>query len=131
VPIPPVLANLTNATRDSTANLRFVDGSRPVVGALAYGPELGKPELVLNTKVHVGQYQFSDDGYLILYVGDVQYQTSAFNYVGSMHLFQTNNNIGPVIPMLDGVAELGPIVERTLFVSAPGATVPGMYLVKY
>ena len=81
--------------------------------------------------MHAGQYQFSDDGYVLLYVGNAVYQATAFNYVGSLQLFQTNNNIGPQTPMLDGVAELGPIGDRSLFVSAPGAMVPGMYFVKY
>jgi hypothetical protein len=131
VKIPPVMANLINATRDTTAGLRFVTQTRPVLGELAYAPTLTKPEIVLNQRVHAGQYQFSDDAYALMYVGDVQYQASAFNYVGTMHLSQTNNNINPIVPMLDGVAEIGPIVGRGAFVLAPGNAMPGLYFVKY
>jgi hypothetical protein len=127
----PVFANLTNATRDTATTLKFVTSTKPVTGALAYGPQLGQQELLVNDKVHFGQFQFSDDGYVLLYVGNATYQASAFNYVGSLQMFQTNNNVGPVVPMLDGVAEIGPIVDRTLFVSAPGAMTPGMYFIKY
>jgi hypothetical protein len=131
VPVQPVIANLTNAARDTTANLRFVTNTRPVLGALAYGPAVGAPEIVLNQKVHAGQYQFSDDGYVLMYVGDAQYLSGAFNYVGSLQMSQTNNNVNPVVPMLDGVAEIGPIVGRGAFISAPAASPPGMYFVKY
>jgi hypothetical protein len=131
VPVAPVIANLTNAARDTTANLRFVTTTRPVLGALAYGGTLGQPEIVLNQRVHAGQYQFSDDGYVLMYVGDATYQATAFNYVGAMQIAQTNNNVGPMVPMLSGVAEIGPIVDRGAFVSAPGAATPGMYFVKY
>ena len=105
--------------------------TRPVLGELAYAPALGKPEIVLNSRVHAGQYQFSDDGYVLMYVGDAKYQASAFNYVGSLQMSQTNNNVGPIVPMLDGVAEIGPIVGRGAFVLAPGNAMPGLYFVKY
>jgi hypothetical protein len=131
VTIPPVLANLTNAARDTSSGLRFVTSAAPVLGALAYAPGLGQPEIILNSRVHAGQYQFSDDGYVLMYVGDAQYQATAFNYVGSLQLSQTNNNVGPIVPMLNGVAEIGPIVGRGAFISAPGASPKGLYFVKY
>jgi hypothetical protein len=131
VPVAPVMANLVNAARDTTSGLQFVTQTRPVLGELAYAPALGKPEIALNSKVHQGQYQFSDDGYILMYVGDAQYQSKAFNYVGSLQMSQTNNNVSPTIPMLDGVAEIGPIEGRGAFVLAPGAAQPGLYFVKY
>jgi hypothetical protein len=130
--VQPVLANLTNAMRNNSTTLRFLnERARPVIGTLAYGPQLGQPEIAVADMVHAGQYQFSEDGYVLLYVSDAMYQATAFNFVGKLQLFQTNNNIGPTIPMLDGVSEMGPIADRGVFVAAPGAAMPGMYFVKY
>ncbi len=132
VPVQPVFANLTNAVRNTSTSLLFVNQSaRPVLGTLAYGEQIGQPELVVANNVQAGQFQFSDDGYVLLYVSDAQYQAKAFNFVGTLHLAQTNNNIGPVVPMLTGVSEMGPISERGVFVAAPGAATPGMYFVKF
>jgi hypothetical protein len=130
-PVPPLFANLTAAARDTSSAIKLVDSSRPVVGALSFGPVLGQPEVTLDPSVHAGAYGFSDDGYVLLYLGNAKYSTGSFNYVGSLQLFQTAFDVAPVTPTLDGVSELGPIVNRALFVNAPANATPGLYFVKY
>jgi hypothetical protein len=130
-PTPPLFANLTGAARDRSANVNIVNGTPPVTGALAFGRQLGGPELTINSNVHVGQFQFSEDGFLLLYVGDAKYNAKAFNYVGSLQVFQTTIDTHPTVPMMDGVAEMGPVSNGALFLSAPSAAMPGLYFVKF
>jgi hypothetical protein len=130
-PVPAIFSNLVNAARDTSANIKLVDSSRPVVGALAFGQGLGQPEVAIDPAVQAGRHQFTDDGRIIVYVGSAQYSAKSFNYVGKLQLFQTQFNTQPDVPMLDGVSELGPIGDRAMFVSAPAAPTPGIYLVKF
>jgi hypothetical protein len=128
-PPPPVLANLTGASLNTS--ITPIDGSKAVVGALAYGPAIRSTEAVLNSMVHSSAFAFSDDGYALLYAADAAYNSTARNYTGNLMLFETVLDINPSIPMLTGVSELGPIVSRTLYVNAPVAPTPGIYLVKF
>jgi hypothetical protein len=130
--IEPVFAHLTAATADFT--FRPIDDSRPIVGALAVGgADLldGGPELELSPKVHAGAFVASDDGYVIIYAGGATWSRIANNWIGKLAIHQTLVDTAPAAPMLDGVTELGPIVNRSLFVDAPMANPPGIYFVHY
>ena len=129
---PPVFAHLTNATANLA--LRPIDGTRPIVGTLAFGHAdllTGGAEAVLAANVRAGGFTLSDDGYVLLYIGASQFNKIAVGYVGSLGLFQTRVDVAPAMPVLDGVSELGPIVERSLFVDAPMANPPGIYFIHY
>ena len=130
--VPPIFAHLTNATGDLT--LHPIDGSRPIRGTLALGRAdllAGGAEQVLATNVRSGGFELSDDGYVLLYIGGAQFNRIAVGYVGSLGLVQTRVDVAPAVPMLDGVSELGPIVQRSLFVDAPMASPPGIYFIHY
>src|SRR5262249_11951918 len=122
-------ASLTGAVQDNSK--RLMNGGRPVVGALAFGPKLGQPEGPLNAQVHSGAFEFSDDGYVLAYAGDVTWSDNAENYVGALHLFSTLIEVHVATPSLANVSELGPIVGRAFFAIAPDAQVPGLYFVSY
>jgi hypothetical protein len=81
--------------------------------------------------VHVGGYRFSPDGYVLLYAGGATLNTDLQAYLGTLHLFQTLVDQAPVTPVLTGVSELGRVRDRAMFVAAPGATVPGVYFIRY
>lgn len=127
---PPVYAHLTGAV--ATPGYVAIDGSRSIVGALAFArADLTSGEQTLATGVKTGLFEFSDDGYALLYVDGVAFNRIANNWVGSLALFTTGVDIGAVTPKLDGVSELGPVVGRSLFVDAPMANPPGLYFVHY
>jgi hypothetical protein len=128
-PPAPVFANLIGTQR--TDNITPIDGSRPLAGALAFGPGVSSPEATVNGSVHTGSFSFSDDGYLLLYAADATYTDKLHNWVGHLAVFTTILDVAPSMPSIDGVSELGPIVNRSLFVNAPGASPPGIYYVKY
>jgi len=131
---PPIFAHLINAT--ANLGLRPIDGSRPILGALALGRAdflEGGAETQLATNVQSGRFELSDDGYVLVYAGGAQYSRIAVGYVGSLGLVQTRADVdvAAVVPALDGVSELGPIVQRSFFVDAPMANPPGIYFVHY
>jgi hypothetical protein len=131
---PPIFANLTSAKRmvDST-NLAYqpINSSPSVVGALAFGPSMLGPEGVLNPTVHDGTWRFSDDGYILAYAGDATWDDTAMNWVGKLVLQPTVVDTRPLEPNLTGVAELGPVVKRQMFVSAPRNAKPGIYFIAF
>jgi hypothetical protein len=118
--IPPVFANLTNSSRDFT--VRTINDARALVGSLSFGPRIGDPEGPLNPSVPSGGFQFTDDGYLLAFIGDAQWDNSLHTYTGNLQLFATVNDQGVAKPAIGGVSEMGPIVQRHLFVTAPSAT---------
>jgi hypothetical protein len=128
-PPRPVLANLTGVQRMKSTIP--VDGSRPLSGALAFAPLERAAEVTLNSSVHTGTFAFSDDSFVLAYAADAHYNPTALNWVGRLELFQTLEDVGLSPVSLDGVSEIGPIVNRAMFVSAPSAGVPGLYFVKY
>jgi len=134
VVVPPLFAHLTRATVD--VGRTMIDGSRPILGDLSVGRAdalAGGPEVVVGGGVQTGRFVLSDDGYELMFVGSATYNRIALGYVGTLGLFPTRADVdvSPVIPALDGVSELGPIVGRSSFVDAPAANPPGMYFVHY
>ena len=131
---PPIFAHLTRATEDAAE--RPIDGSRPIVGALALGRAdllAGGAETELAAGVQAGRFALSDDGYVLAFIGGAQYSRIAVGWVGALGLTQTRPDVdvAPVVPALDGVSELGPIVARSFFVDAPMANPNGIYFVRY
>jgi hypothetical protein len=129
---PPLFAHLSGAL--ATVDNRPIDGSRPIVGELSFARAdflASGGETALASGVHSGAFAFSDDGYALVYIGDSHFNRIVNQYVGSLALFTTGVDIGAVAPKLDGVAELGAVVARSLFVDAPMANPPGVYFVHY
>jgi hypothetical protein len=91
----------------------------------------GGAERLVAGDVKLGLFSFSDDGYVLVYVDGVKYSSKALNHVGKLRLAQTIVDTSPVVPKLDGVSELGQVVQRGLFVAAPAATPAGTYYVHY
>lgn len=121
---------LTAALDDSAAT-KTVDGSPKVLGALSFEDASGAA-ITLDAKVHQGAFAFAlDDGRTGAFVSGATFDATAGNYVGSLKLFAARAPSMTVDGMVAGVAELGPIVGRSLFVSAPAATMAGVYFVKY
>jgi hypothetical protein len=87
---------------------------------------------MLDAKVHQGAFAFAaDDGRTAAFVTGATWNAAAFNYVGSLAFIAARAPGTKVDGMLAGVAELGPIINRSLFVSAPTATTAGIYFVTY
>ena len=128
--IPPVWAQLVNAQRDTTLSTPLFDESQPILGALAFARQDGSPTIV-DPQVHLGSYRFSPDGYELLYVGGATLDPNLAAYLGTLHLQQTLLDQSPVVPMLNGVSEVGTIRDRAVFVAAPGASPPGVYFIRY
>jgi hypothetical protein len=129
---PPVLASLVGAQSNNT--LSPIDNSSSTVGGLGFarGDVLGGgAERLVAGNVKQGLFSFSDDGYVLVYVDGVKYSSKALNHVGTLRLAPTIVDTAPVTPKLDGVSELGPVVQRGLFVTAPTASPPGTYYVHY
>jgi hypothetical protein len=129
--IPPVFANLVGAARDPNATVKPIDGSRPIVGSLAFGQSMTSREMAVSAQVQSGAFTFSDDGFVLVYVGGATYDAKIRQYAGKLGLFQTRDEVAPVVPSLEGASQLGPVVDRSLFVNAPKAPTPGIYFVKY
>ncbi len=127
---PPVYAQLVDAVRDESVTYPLFDDSQPVTGKLGFSRKDGAP-LILDDSVHVRNYRFSTDGYVLVYAGGAKLNTKLKAYLGSIHLFQTLIDRNPVVPMLDGVSEIGVILNRGFFAAAPGATPAGVYFIRY
>jgi hypothetical protein len=135
---PPVNAVLTNAARvlDPTSGTGLayapLNGSSPVVGELSFSVGVNTLLGVLDPEVHAGNSRFSDDGYVLAYVSGAKWMANPIgNFVGTLKLQPTIVDTNPIQPKLDGVAELGPISQRAMFVSAPANAHAGIYYVKY
>ena len=133
VVVPPVFANLTNATRDfSKSNAkRLINGGRAITGPLAFGPKLGAPEAVLAQNVHSGTFSFSDDSYVLAFADNATWSDNAINYVGTLRLFPTLIDVGITPVTLDKVSEIGPIFNRRFFALAPDNATAGLYFINY
>jgi hypothetical protein len=86
---------------------------------------------VLDPSVHLGGYHFSPDGYVLIYAGGTTFDPTTAAYLGTLKLYQTLVDQAPAVPILSGVSEVGGIVNRALFVAAPGASPAGVYFVRY
>ena len=123
--------NLTTATDDSATNAP-IDGSLPAYGTLVWNDYTGAAAVTFDAKVHQGAFSFAaDDGRTAAFVTGATWNATASNYVGSLAFVAARLPSMKVDGMLTGVSELGPIVNRSLFVNAPTATMAGVYFVKY
>jgi hypothetical protein len=123
--------HLVNGVDDS-ANNSTIDGSPLAYGALQWEDYTGAAPVMLDAKVHAGAFGFAlDDAHTAAFVSGATFNATAGNYVGALKLFATRAPSTTVDGMVTGVAELGPISGRSLFVSAPTATMAGIYFVKY
>jgi hypothetical protein len=133
----PINAVLTDAKRQIDPSSSFgsayvpVNDSSPIVGALSFGFSINTRLGLIDPAVHAGMFRFSDDGYVLAYAGGAQWNSSVTNFVGSLKLQPTITDTNPIQPQLDGVAEMGPISQRSMFVSAPANAKPGIYFVKF
>ena len=127
---PPVYAEIVGAKRDESVTSPLFDDSQPVTGSLGFSRGDGAP-LIIDPSVHIGSYRFSRDGYVLVYAGETKLDRKLKAYLGTIHLFQTLLDRNPVIPMLDGVSEIGRILDRGFFAAAPGATPAGIYFIRY
>ncbi|MEO6953470.1 MAG: hypothetical protein ABI321_16835 [Polyangia bacterium] len=127
---PPVYAEIVNTIRNDSVTSPLFDDSQPVTGSLGFSRSDGAP-LIIDPSVHVGSYRFSTDGYVLVYAGDTKLDTKLKAYLGTIHLFQTLIDRNPVVPVLDGVSEIGVILDRGFFAAAPGATPSGIYFIRY
>lgn len=123
--------HLTAAVDDSATN-STINGSPAIYGGLAWADYTGAAEIALDAKAHAGTFAFAaDDGRTAAFVTGATFNATAGNYVGSLALIAARLPSMKVDGMLTGVSELGPIVNRSLFVNAPTATMAGVYFVKY
>ena len=133
--IDPVFAALTNARQqlDSTTDLprRLINDSSATYGALSFGRGLDQTMGAINKSVHQGAFELSDDGNVLAYVGDAAWNDDLLDFVGKLQLQPTRRDIGVVPPSLEGVTEIGPLVERSMFISAPANTTPGIYYLRF
>jgi hypothetical protein len=123
--------HLNTSVDDSAANTP-IDGSSAVYGALSFEDYTGGAAVTLDAKVHQGAFGFAlDDGRTAAYVTGGTWNATALNYVGALAFIAARSPSMKVDGMLTGVSELGPIINRSLFVNAPTATTAGVYFVKY
>jgi hypothetical protein len=121
-----LVANLTGAKNDAQ---QPIDQSAPIIGALGVSNTGNSAEQSLSATVHAGTFEFADDQRCLVYVADAAFVASS-DYQGALNLLDSSA-MQSVPAMLTGVAELGPVASRAFFVSAPGATPAGIYLVRY
>jgi hypothetical protein len=105
-----------------------LDGSPNISGGLAFASD-GSGDTMLDAKVQAGAYGFSDDGRDAAFIGGATFANGG--YAGALSFIATRAPGMKIDGKLAGVTQLGPIVSRTLMVAAPGATMPGVYFVKY
>jgi hypothetical protein len=109
---------------------------RPVdlIRAIAGGLELTTPSgtTMLDPMARIAQLSVSDDFTQLVYVGGSTFDSTVDNYVGGLEFVPVATpTMKPLKPLLTGVSEVGPVVKQQLFVNAPKADNPGVYLVTY
>ncbi len=122
--------HLTGAAADTVATDVPIVGA-PMLGGLGFDDNTGAAEVALDPKVAAAGFAFSDDGRDAVYLTGATWNMAANNYVGSLAFLATRAPSMKIDGMLTGVTELGPIINRSLFVNAPAATTAGVYYVKY
>jgi hypothetical protein len=106
-----------------------LDGSASLTGALALGGAGG--DAPLDAAVHEGAFRLSDSGKVAIFAGGAAWNAAATNWVGALSFVSGASPSSVVAGNLAGVSEIGPVVGRKLFVSAPAATPAGIYFVTY
>ena len=109
-----------------------IDGSPAVTGKLTWVDYTGAAAATLDTTVHAGSFGFAlDDGRTAAFVTGAAFNATAHNYVGALKFLAARDPATAVDGKVTGVSELGPIINRSLFVNAPTATTAGVYFVTY
>jgi hypothetical protein len=124
------IANLMNAALDATASHVPVTGVFPITGALGYTGSDTTAESSLDTAVHMGSFEFSDDLLFLIYAGGAAWNATAINYVGTLKIYDAPAGT-TATTTLTGVSEVAPVSKRSLFVNAPTAATAGVYKVTY
>jgi hypothetical protein len=106
-----------------------IDNGKTIVGGLAFASSSG--DTALDAAVRAGEFAFSDDGGALAFIGGATFNATASNYVGALTFVATHASATKIAGKLSGSSELGPIVNRTLFVNAPTAAPAGVYFVTY
>jgi hypothetical protein len=120
--------HLINAAENKDQQL--ADAVRAIVGGLELTTSAGNT--MIDPTVRIGQYQVSDDLQSLVYISGGAYDAMADNYVGSLEFVPVDMpTMKPAMPILTGVTELGSVVKRSLFVNAPKAPAPGVYLINF
>jgi hypothetical protein len=121
-------AHLFNASEDMTQ--RLVDGIRAISGGLELTTTTGTT--MLDPMARIAQLSVSDDFADVVYVGGSAFDSTVDNYVGGLSFVPVATpTMKPAMPLLTGVSEVGTVVKRQLFVNAPKASKPGVYLVTF
>jgi hypothetical protein len=120
--------HLINAAENMDQKL--ADAVRAIVGGLELTTSAANT--MIDPTVRLGQYQVSDDLQSLVYISGGAYDAMANNYVGSLEFVPADMpTMKPAMPILTGVTELGSVVKRSLFVNAPKAPTPGVYLINF
>jgi hypothetical protein len=120
------IAYLATAASDKSMP---IDQSKPIVGALQVAPFSGASAAAVDPAVHLGAYRFGDDGRALVYIGGAK-AVPGSSYEGSVSIYDSAAQMS-VATLVSGAAELGPVVGRSAFVSAPSGSPAGIYLLKY
>jgi hypothetical protein len=126
----PVFVDLSSAMKDADPTHTPIDGSPAVTGTPAFGISTTASQQHAAGAGHANAWQLSDDSRYVLLVVGAAWNRTAINYVGALQLYQPFDGMNP-LPVVGGVSEVGPVTNRALFVNAPTATPPGVYLVRY
>ncbi|MCA1664803.1 MAG: hypothetical protein LC659_11125, partial [Myxococcales bacterium] len=121
-------AHLFNSAENKDRKL--ADAVRAIVGGLELTTSAGNT--MIDPTVRIGQFQVSDDLQSLVYVSGSAYDAMANNYVGNLEFVPADMpTMKPAMPILTGVTEVGSVVKRSLFVNAPKAPIPGVYLINF
>ncbi len=123
-----VSAHLTGSMENKTQML--VDGIRAISGGLELTTTSGTT--MLDAMARVAQLSVSDDFTQLVYVGGSAFDSTVDNFVGGLEVVPVATpTMKPAMPLLTGVSEVGTVVKQQLFVNAPKASKPGVYLVSF
>jgi hypothetical protein len=123
-----VIMNLV-ASHSDAANAP-VDGSRPLVGALGLGSSTQLSETHIDAAVHTGMFELGSLGHVAVFASGAKWDAVARNYVGTLKILEVGSDEAARDAQIL-VSELGPVDNHALFVNAPTATPPGVYVVKF
>jgi hypothetical protein len=104
------------------------DDSTLASGPLGLDDSAGN-ETIISQRTHA--FRFSPTAVTIVFNDGARYDTTAQNWLGTLAFVDTYRSTTPVASNVTGVAEIGRIVARHFFASAPSAKEPGIYFVTY
>jgi hypothetical protein len=119
-----------DAAAQQMSSSQPIDGSPSIVGTLSLTGAPTMNQAAVSPSVHVRGFEFSDDGHALVYVAGARFDTTAAGYVGTLTVRALSGS-GQTAASIAGASEIGPVVARAAFVSAPTASPAGLYLLKY